>query len=346
VRRLLATSFSALLGVSAFVVVASAATPAASQSARAHDPAVVAQARAAFDKYMSSHAPRVSGGGWVSPGSTLPSAAHPVSGTVTSMPSLNWSGFADTSSTSTADDFSYVSGSWTMPNVTCPRAPYQNQGTYISNWVGIDGFSDATVEQLGTGVQCFEGVEYYYVWYEMFPNGTVQEGPQACIVSNVDCPQPGDRISASVAVTPGSAGENNYTLSLTDRTRPQESFSVTAPCATTGSNACTDSSAEWVVERPAYEPIPGLFQFVPQAYYGQTGFSSGALVANGRLSSVGRFQGAVYSMPMVDDSISYYLACPGQQAPVGSVLLFTAANCPAATPSFFGGFSVSWDSSF
>jgi hypothetical protein len=85
---------------------------------------------------------------------------------------------------------------------------------------------------------------------------------------------------------------------------------------------------------------------VPLVYYGKTGFSSGSLVANGVRSSIGGFQGAVYAMPMIDDSISYYLDCPGQQAPVGSVLPFTAANCPAVQPSPSGGFSVSWDSAF
>jgi len=346
VRKLLAGPLIGLLGIFAFLVASSSATPTASLSAGGHNPAVVAQARAAFEKYMSSHAPRVSGGGWVSPRSQLSGTAKPVSGVATSFPSLNWSGFADTSATSTPDDFSYVSGNWTVPWVQCPPGRYRTTGAYIANWVGIDGFSDSTVEQLGTGAQCFMGVLYYYVWYEMFPEGTVEEGPAVCINDNVDCVQPGDRISASVAVTPGSAGENNYTLTLTDHTDQQQSFSVTATCATSGANACTDSSAEWVIERPAYEPIPGLFQFVPLVYYGRTGFSSGSLVANGVRSSIGGYQGAVYAIPMIDDSISYYLDCPGQQAPVGSVLPFTAANCPAVQPSRRGAFSVSWDSAF
>jgi hypothetical protein len=344
VKRLLLGSLTALAGVSAFLVAQSAAPPAASVTAKAHDPAVVAQARAAFEKQMSAHAPRVSGGGgWVSPSTKLPGAARPVNGTVSSMPSLNWSGFADASSTSTADDFTDVSGRWTIPAVTCAAGPYRTQGAYVANWIGIDGFTDQTVEQLGTAAQCFEGVLYYYVWYEMFPAGTVEEGTTACINNNVNCPQPGDQISASVTVTPGTAGNNNYALSLTDYTRHQESFSVTASCATT---TCTDSSAEWIVERPAYEPIAGLFQFVPLVYYGRTGFESGSLVANGQPSSIGGFQGAVYSIPMIDDSISYYLDCPGQQAPPATVLPLTAANCPAVPPSFGGRFSVTWDSSF
>jgi hypothetical protein len=346
VKRLLVSLTAALLGLSAFLVVASASPPAASLSARAHDPAFVAQARAAFAKYMSAHAPRVSGGGWVSPGTKLPGSVKPVRGSVTSFPSLNWSGFADASSTSTADDFTYVSGHWTLPTLTCPPAPYQTTGAYVSNWVGLDGFADATVEQLGTGAQCFEGVLFYYVWYEMFPGGTVEEGTTACINDNTDCPQPGDQISASVAVTPGAAGENDYTLALTDHSNQQESFSVTATCPTSGSNSCADSSAEWIVERPAYEPIPGLVQFVPLGYFGRTGFSSGSLIANGRYSTIGRFKGGVFSIAMFDDSISYYLDCPGQLAPPGTVLPFTAANCPAVPPNRSGGFEVTWDSAF
>ena len=343
VKRLLVGSLTALLGASAFVAVASAASPATSLGARAHNPVVVAQARAAFEKYMSSHAPRVGAGKWVSPRNKLPGAAKPVSGSVSSMPSLNWSGFADTSSTSTADDFTNVLGRWTIPSVACPGGPYRTQGAYIANWVGLDGFSDSTVEQLGTSAMCYEGTLFYYVWYEMFPAGTVEEGTTACIDNNVNCPQPGDQISASVSVTPGTDGNNNYKLSLTDYTRPQESFSVNSSCAAT---TCVDSSAEWIVERPAYEPIAGLFQFVPLVFFPRTGFESGSLVANGRRSSIGGFHGAVYDMPMVDDSVSYYLDCPGQQGPPGRVLLFTAANCPVVPPSFGGRFSVTWDSSF
>jgi Peptidase A4 family len=346
-KSLLARAAAAVFGASLLLLaVAPNAQQGVVSAAKAPDAAVVAQAHAAFAKYMSSHAPRVSGGGWVSPKTALHGAAKPVGGVATSFPSLNWSGFADTSATSTPDDFSYVSGNWTVPAVKCPPGRYRTTGAYIANWVGIDGFSDSTVEQLGTGAQCFEGVLYYYVWYEMFPGGTVEEGPAVCINDNVDCVQPGDRISASVAVTPGSAGENNYTLKLTDFSNPRQNFSVTASCATTGANACADSSAEWVIERPAYEPIPGLFQFVPLVYYGRTGFTSGTLVANGKRSSIGGYSGAVYAMPMVDDSISYYLDCPGQQAPVGSVLPFTAANCPAVQPSPRGGFRVAWDSAF
>src|SRR3984885_2367466 len=160
----------------------------------------VAQAPANFIKVMSGHAPAVGRG-------------H------------GWSGYADSETGSRT--VSQVSGNWTLPGVRCLPSPYQNQDAFLSSGVGVDGFTDQTVEQLGTAAQCFEGVLYYYVWYEMYPAGTVEEGTTACINDNVDCPEPGDQISASVSVTSAGSGENNYKLTLVDHTRPAESFSVT-----------------------------------------------------------------------------------------------------------------------
>jgi Peptidase A4 family len=139
-------------------------------------------------------------------------------GAVTGTQSINWSGYADSETGSST--VSQVSGNWTLPGVRCLPSPYQNQDAFLSSWVGVDGFTDQTVEQLGTAAQCFEGVLYYYVWYEMYPAGTVEEGTTACINDNVDCPQPGDQISASVSVTSAGSGENNYNLTLVDHTRP------------------------------------------------------------------------------------------------------------------------------
>ena len=116
---------------------------------------------------------------------------------------------------------------------------------------------------VGTGEQCYEDQLYYYVWYEMFPAGTVQEGTQACINNNVDCPRPGDQISASVNVTPGTGGNNNYTLALTDYTTSGTTSRYLATCAT---NPCLDQSAEWIMERPAFEVLFGA-QFLPTSRF-------------------------------------------------------------------------------
>ena len=212
--------------------------------------------------------------------------------------------------------------------------------------MGIDGFSDGTVEQLGSATQCFEGVKYYYVWYEMYPANTVEEGTTACINDNVNCPEPGDHVSASVTVTPGTSGENNYKLTLTDHTRPDESFSTSQTCAAA---TCTDASAEWIVERPATLP-PGNapIQILPLADFWKTSFSSGSVVSGGSSSNIQGFKGGtVNDISMIDDTGSYYLACVGQPAPPGSLLSATdASTCPTVSPSRSGGFRESWDSSF
>jgi len=319
---------AAVLAIAAAGMLVPGPARAGAPESRQHDASTVARARAAFLKNLSSHRPMV-------PSNMAPVAAG---GGATSQPSYNWSGYADSEGGSKT--VSSVSGQWTIPYVECPSGPYQYQDAFIAQWVGIDGFTNGTVEQLGSATQCFEGVTYYYVWYEMFPAGTVVEGTEACINNNVDCPQPGDRITASVTVAPGG----NYTLSLTDFTRPQESFSVTASCSP---STCLDSSAEWIVERPAFE-LPFGFQILPLVDFFQAGFSNGALTSGGRATSIEGFQdGPVYDMAMIDDSDSYFLDCVGQRGFGRPQLLQTtnAYACPTVAP-YKGSFSVAWDSSF
>jgi hypothetical protein len=250
-KGLLARFATALLGASLILLVVQGAPTSVTASGRAPSASVVAQARANFIKDMSSHAVNV-GKDWVSPGAKhgvapggkRDGAAKTANGTVTLTSSANWGGYADAETGSST--VSKVSGTWIMPAVRCLPRPYQNSDAFLADWVGIDGFNDGTVEQLGSATQCFEGVEYYYVWYEMYPQGTVEEGTTACINDNVNCPRPGDLISASVTVTSAGSGENNYVLALTDHSRPQESFSTTQQCA---ADTCADSSAEWIHSR-------------------------------------------------------------------------------------------------
>ncbi len=342
-KRLLARVAGALLGVSLLLFLVTPSAPdLTGASPRQPSPDVVAQAHAAFTRYMSGHAPAISDGHWVSPALQHSAASAARNGSVTSLASINWSGYADAESSS-SQTFSAVSGQWTMPAVQCLPRPYQNQDAFLAQWVGLDGVTDSTVEQLGTAAQCFEGVTYYYVWYEMYPNGTVEEGTSACISDNVNCPQPGDRISASVSVKPAGSGQNTYTLALRDYTRPDESFSVTQQCA---SATCADSSAEWVVERPAVLPPAGV-QILPLADYRYTSFSHATETSGGKAASIGGFNGgSVYDISMSDDTDSYYLSCIGQSAPSGTLLSTDPNQCPTAAPGYGGRFSATWDSSF
>ena len=99
------------------------------------------------------------------------------------------------------------------------------------------------MEQDGTLAYCFEGVAYYYTWWEMYPGASVTVGSTV---------QPGDVIAASV-----ERRGTSYTLALRDYTNPANSFSTVQSCTT-----CTNESAEWIAERPAF-PI-GI---TPLAYF-------------------------------------------------------------------------------
>ena len=321
-----------------------------SATARQHEQTIAAHA--AFVKFMSSHAP-------MKRGTASPSVLASSPG-VTESASVNWSGFADTPTITKGpgSTVSSVSADWTIPPVSCLTGQYRNQDAFLAQWVGLDGFSDSTVEQLGTATQCYEGVEYYYDWYEMYPGATVEEGTTQCINNNVDCPSPGDKVQASVVSTPSGAN-NDYTLKLTDVSNPSESFDI--PNQLCPATTCLNTSAEWIVERPAFD-LPFGVQILPQADYGQTSFQNGTVGTgnqngtpgtgnqNGtpgtgnRVTTIDRYQGTVNDIAMIDDSLSYFLSCPGQNGPPGQLLLVPTACGP--TNARDGNFSDTWDSSF
>jgi hypothetical protein len=139
--------------------------------------------------------------------------------------SENWSGYAVTST----KKFNYVSASFVQPAITCPGVKKQ----LTSNWVGLDGFNDETVEQDGTFAQCAGPTwttPVYDAWYEMFPAGSV----------NVFKVKPGDVIDATVAYASGK-----FTLTIADATSGK-SATTSAACS-----SCARASAEWIIERPA-----------------------------------------------------------------------------------------------
>jgi len=139
----------------------------------------------------------------------------------------NWSGYAVTGAPGSV---TAARGSWVVPTIhgTCPST---NQ--YASFWVGIDGFSSTTVEQIGTDSDCQNGNKTYYAWFEFYPH-------PAHLIKNVTI-SPGDIISAEVQYV----GGNRFTVRLTDVTTGQSfSTTVTVPHA-------QRSSAEWIAEAPS-----------------------------------------------------------------------------------------------
>jgi len=194
--------------------------------------------------------------------------------------SYNWSGYTDES---TKDGtFTKVGGTWTTPAVTCTA-----EDTLSAEWVGLDGATNATVEQAGTYGWCFEGVPIYFTWYEMYPNGTIEVGKSL---------QPGDVITASV-----TRSSSSYTLKLTDATDTANSFTKKKTCST---KTCLDTSAEWICERPSF-----AIGMAPLADYGTWTLTNGTETASGKSGTIGSYS-SVHELEMVDATDSYVLSTP------------------------------------
>lgn len=206
--------------------------------------------------------------------------------------SFNWAGYADLSTT--PQYFTGVSGSWTVPAVSCTP-----EDRMVANWVGIDGANDETVEQTGTISWCFEGTAHYYSWYEMYPTPSVTVGTTV---------RPGDQITASVTRTGDS-----YSLKLVDSTTPRNSLSYTATCSP---SVCLDESAEWITERPAFgTTTTGLFiGIVPLAQFRTAQFADATASGGGKTGSIGAFT-AVLNITMIDATQTYALATTGNLTP-------------------------------
>ncbi len=111
--------------------------------------------------------------------------------------SYNWGGYAvcpSSCASGTAGQVTDVKGTWIVPSITgqsgnsCPNGDKTWYDASI--WIGIDGFSDSTVEQTGTSVDCYYGHVFYYAWYEFFPANSYNAPISV---------HPGDKISAEVS---------------------------------------------------------------------------------------------------------------------------------------------------
>ena len=231
---------------------------------------LTAKARLALTRYLSQgYQPRVQ---LAEPGGTNVAAG---ARKASALESFNWSGYADSS---TAGAFTAVSGTWRQPATVC--SPEQRLTAY---WVGLDGFDNATVEQLGTLAYCFEGLPYYFSWWEMFPGNSVTVGSTV---------RPGDLISASV-----QRSGTNYTLTLTDATTQGNSFSTVQSCTT-----CENDSAEWIAERPAFDTT-GI---TPLTFFRSWNVTRGSQTSNGATGSIGSGPNAS-QLVIVDSTATYPL---------------------------------------
>jgi hypothetical protein len=193
--------------------------------------------------------------------------------------STNWSGYAVAGAKGSVTD---VKASWIVPAIagTCPSTEQ-----YSSFWVGIDGYSSNTVEQIGTDSDCQNGKPVYYAWYEFYPHPSF-------LVNGLTI-SPGDKISAEVSAD----AKGVFTVTLADiSTGKTFGGSSKIPSA-------AQSSAEWIAEAPSSGGVLPLADF-NVVDYGQdhTAVSPTCYTTIGRASGlIGSFPGNV-EITMVNSS--------------------------------------------
>lgn len=176
--------------------------------------------------------------------------------------STNWSGYAVQS----ASQFTQVSGTWVQPTATCNKLV---GSTYAAFWVGIDGYSTSSVEQLGTDSDCSRSTPKYYAWWEMYPAGSVDISTSTYPVS------PGDTLTGSV-----TRSGTNYTLSL------HSSRGWTFSTTQSGSDA--NGSAEWIAEAPSLCTIFAC-RNANLTNFGTVTFSSSTAATGGSAAPISSF---------------------------------------------------------
>jgi hypothetical protein len=147
----------------------------------------------------------------------------------------NWSGYVDEAKTGTT--FKSVTAYFNIPNLNCANSQPGPDGSWYSDWVGLDGWSNGTVEQEGTEAYCSSGAEGLYVFYEMYPASPVVFTGAA----------PGDALQTT---TTYNATAGTYSLKVADLTQSGAGVTETIRCAAT----CANDSAEVISEAPGGGP--------------------------------------------------------------------------------------------
>jgi Peptidase A4 family len=176
--------------------------------------------------------------------------------------STNWSGYAVNGTGAT-----HVIGTWTQPTARCAAG----ENSWSSPWVGIDGNTSNTVEQIGTDTDCQNGTPLYYAWYEMYPKSLVTVSMAV---------RPGDSFTGEV--TNPSAGK--FVLKLTNNTT-HATFSTTQL-----SKKARRTSVEWIMEGPSN----GLL-----TNFGSVPFGAASATISNTTANLGSF-GNAQSITMVN----------------------------------------------
>jgi len=185
----------------------------------------------------------------------------------------HWSGYivaSDMQNRSPA--MSSVSASWTVPEVK----PSENN-TFAGVWVGIGGYGEETLIQVGTEQEYIDGRSAYYAWYELLPDYLIR-------IPNFRI-RPGDTIAASISLV----NENTSTWSIEMRDITQGGHFEKVVVYNSSM-----LSAEWMVERPNVNGTTSTL-----ANFGNVIFTECKATVDGITGTIGNFSYA--QLVMHDD---------------------------------------------
>jgi hypothetical protein len=231
--------------------------------------------------------------------------------------SQNWSGYV--ASSSSAKNFSSVSGSWTQPTANCSTG-----SGYAAFWVGLGGSGSSSnqnqaLEQAGTEADCSSsGQATYFAWYELVP------AAPAKLALTV---KPGDRITTRVGVS-GST----VTVNLSDVT------SGRSASKTLTMNNPDTSSAEWIAEAPSScSQMASNCSPLPLTNFGTVKFSNAtATASDGHTGGISDPEWTATEVALQSGASGYG----------GPQFTSDASSGGGATPSGLGkygqSFSVAW----
>jgi len=154
----------------------------------------------------------------------------------TALHSPNWSGYVAVACGMCK--LRYVAATWTVPPVDCADSP---STAWANSWVGLDGLTSGTTEQVGTADVCTNGQPSYFAWYQMYPAQPVVLYGPGRLAYDVNA---GDLISASVYY---NAATRQWQLTLDDRTSGL-AVDTSQPCPP--GLMCADADAEVITEAP------------------------------------------------------------------------------------------------
>ena len=244
--------------------------------------------------------------------------------------SLNWSGYVAITGTSTYpnptnDSVTRVSGSWVVPALI----PNVNGDTFSSAWVGIDGYVNSVVEQIGTEHDVINGDPTYYAWFSLFPAPTqVIDGFPV---------NPGDIIEGRV-VYQGQDDCGNSVFCLTIKNHTQKVKFSTIQHTLPG-NPAHLSSADWIVEAPGIvDPrIPCInLAFLPLANFNTFSFHKCEAKINGRVGGIENKHWTFDAITMVSEGL--IKSIPSALSREGSRHSSKSSKCKG------NSFDITWES--